>query len=69
MITTQTQIRIFYKRRILHGGSGGSLLKKVAWFLQCGQKLITILAINCCKNVSHEKRNFSFFSKKYFFVL
>ena len=66
MITTQTQILIFYKRRFLHGGSGGSFSKTVAWHLQCGQKRITILAMNCCKNVSHEKRNFSFFQKNIF---
>ena len=35
MKTTQTQIRIFYNRRFLHGGSGGSFSKNVAWLLQC----------------------------------
>jgi len=57
MITTQTQIRIFYNRRVLHGRSGGSLLKKVAWRVQCGKKRITILAMNCCINFSYKKRN------------
>ena len=66
MTTTQTQIRIFYNRRVLHGGSGGSLLKNVAWHLQCSWIKITILAINCCINFSHEKRNFSFFQKNIF---
>ncbi len=66
MITTQMQIRIFYNRRILHGGSGGSFSKNVASRLQCGKIWITILAINCCINFSHEKRNFSFFQKNIF---
>ena len=62
-MTTQTQNRIFSKLRFLHGGSGGSLLKKVAWLLQCGRIITSNLATNCCKNFSHEKRNFSFFQK------
>jgi hypothetical protein len=66
MTTTQTQIRIFSKLRFLHGGSGGSFSKTVASRLQCGQKRITFLAMNCCKNFSHEKHNFSFFQKNIF---
>ncbi len=66
MNTTQTQIRIFYKRRFLHGRSGGSFPKNVAWLLQCGWIKTTILAMICCINFSHEKRNFSFFQKNIF---
>ena len=66
MKTTQTQIRNFYKRRFLHGGSGGSLLKNVASRLQCSRIMTLNLAMNCCKNFSHEKRNFSFFQKNIF---
>jgi len=66
MKTTQTQIRIFSKLRFLHGGSGGSLLKNVAWLLQCGRIMTSNLAMNCCKNFSCEKRNFSFFKKNIF---
>ena len=66
MNTTQTQIRNFYKRRFLHGGSGGSLLKNVASRLQCSRIMTLNLAMNCCKNFSHEKRNFSFFQKNIF---
>ena len=66
MNTTQTQIRIFYNLRFLHGGSGGSFFKNVAWHLQCGLSMTSNLAINCSKNISHEKRNFSFFQKNIF---
>ena len=66
MTTTQTQNIIFYNLCFLHGGSGGSLLKNVAWLLQCGRIMTSKLAINCSKNFSHEKRNFSFFQKNIF---
>ena len=66
MKTTQTQNRIFYKLRFLHGGSGGSFFKNVASRLQCGLIMTSNLAMNCCKNFSHEKRNFSFFQKNIF---
>ena len=68
MKTTQTQIRNFYKLRFLHGGSGGSFSKNVASRLQCGWIMTSNLAMNCCKNFSREKRNFSFFKKNIFSV-
>ncbi len=66
MKTTQTQIRIFYNPRVLHGGSGGSFSKNVAWRLQCGWIKTSKITMICRINILHEKRNFSFFQKNIF---